>query len=1428
MEPGIYTLRASAPGFESVSSGPVTVGALDITGFNLPSFKEGGLISGTVTVTGDTSGFTALAGSAYPLSVGITAWSQATAAQGRATVYLSSSAASSQAQYLIAGLKPGASYQIFADIAFSADAAFQSPGGFPKTVFISTQTQTAGLNFSFEKASGAVAGLLRLPNPAEEIGAPTPDFTLAGLKWKILKSDDPLRVGRTYEVTGSTSLPGFLCGGVVPSTGTAPGCAAGISSATFRLSGFRTETLELAMFYAPTGISKVVTVAAVNGSTMPATLDMRGETYSISGKIINQVSDPLFNTNLLISQNAPFYAPAGYPANISSTTARVEAIRREFGELLTQVSTITFDSAKTRVGFLDSAGTFAITGIQNGVYLVRTLPLRAGATGQVLVPSKEQLVTIANAAKAGVDFTLSDGFSVSGRVYLDQGLSDARSLRLALKNRRGEIVQETDMLLGNPGAGVAASSVDYLFERVPLGGFYTLEASDLGVPVKYVARPLSFPDRTTSPDGLQGDVSGMEILLKRAGAITGKIRDANSDALITEANATLLAPNFKIYAIANPWVEGGYIIARSSVSQRPIEADGTFRIEPLTPGVVYDIHLEQETWDMAFLNSGSQNYAPALIAQMTLSPAQIKDIGIVDLNQGQSITGTVSGSGGQRLPNITMSAVPALVDNPATVNTQTASDGSYTLWVSSFISQYFDLTASARVENLQEAEGMTLYAPKTLRVDLQKSAAVDFVLEPLLGKVTGQVLTADNGALSYPFGDQKGFPAAAVYLQRNGTIPKLNPLGDIVAKTETDGKFEVPGLSTGVYSLNAVSLGYMVHSSTVSVTTGTVSAGGITLTRGASVIGSIRKADSASPTGYSCPNEQEVTGIAAADDDFTQYILGTVEKDPIAHTVCSYEISGFKTGLAYQLALLGASGDDIVFPYEGAVSFTAQESTATKTVNLTYRVPVPECLTTFQYLGNNQIKLTFRCNKALRNETGPDNDLDYILQKTTYTSAGANLSSPDGTGQFLGSNKKLLQGRKNLTAVYRPANNEAKFSVRLSAFTAALDPSTGNNYKLDQVFDFYTALDASKSNNMNNMQGGKLDMESGENSSSHPAAYNIQGGNLMVAGDDAGSIENTSIEVPPGAFVEDGATDAQPGTSVTVGVNKGRTKEQVSAQALSLGIAPLAADTGRLKNMRAYPSNMASAIQALQAGQVKGFGPLAAGRSVTTPFSAFYDIFLPAGIKHELKNKARLTLSYDASLSSSTSLTSLNIWYFNPATQKFEMEEDSRQIDTANNTVSALVDHFSVFVVLASTPLYTSTSSFAGGEIEAFNFPNPFNLEMKTKALNLNAGGGSYASGTAQVTTRGTIIRVGVPKALAGQGKIRIYNLAGELVREYDCGYLDGSAGSTAAGTYFYFEWDGRNGAGRDVASEVYIGEITIGGKKKFWKMAVVKDPKYK
>jgi hypothetical protein len=231
----------------------------------------------------------------------------------------------------------------------------------------------------------------------------------------------------------------------------------------------------------------------------------------------------------------------------------------------------------------------------------------------------------------------------------------------------------------------------------------------------------------------------------------------------------------------------------------------------------------------------------------------------------------------------------------------------------------------------------------------------------------------------------------------------------------------------------------------------------------------------------------------------------------------------------------------------------------------------------------------------------------------------------------------------------------------------------------------------------------------------------------------------------------------------------------------------------------------------------------AAGRAAedaSNPLSAFYDIFLPASVRTQLNKAATLTLSYNPSLSSSTSLSNLNVWYFNTATSQYVLEDLNKQINTLNNTISVDVNHFSVFVVLGSTPVVTSTNPFTGATLEAHNFPNPFNLDSKTKTINAAAGSGSFAAGS-NVTFRGTMIRVAVPAdAPESTGEIRIFNVVGQLVKEIDMQGLSPSS-------YEYFEWDGTNGAGRDVASGVYIGEVKIGSQKFMWKMALIKNARY-
>ncbi len=1384
--PGTYMVNARLFGLAPVSTGPITVAeGVDLFNVDLPPFDFGGQLSGTITVVGDTSALGPLPSSTYPISVAINAWSPNAFTYGAALVFIGSSTVSSSASYLISGLSPGATYQLYADLNANSNTTFSSPGGFPKTVLVPLGGQ-GSLSLSFEASSGSVAGLLLLLPTS-----PAPDFTQATFFGKILQSGDPFKVGRTF-TSRVVDLPGFLCGGnPAESSGTPTGCAPGISSATFAVNGLDTMLLQLTLLYQPTGFSSVKSVGVVNGRSTAATFDARGNTYALSGRINDQLSNPRFNTNALLVANAGFYAPAGYPVGLSSTTARVTAIQRTFDNFNDPVSTTTFDPASSRVGFITAAGTYSISGLTPGIYLVRTRNLLDAQDGSQVAPLQQQLVIVSSQDQSGIDFTLSDGFSAAGTIALDGGVQDARALLVRVFNSRQEVVYSSTTFLGNAGAGLNVNSVDYLVSRLPAGDFYTLTVRDTGLPVKYAASPIQFPDRGSSPNGLQASLTGQNVTLKRAAAVTLKLRDSSSGQLITQDNVSLLAPTFRCYAEANPFVAGGFVLAISSVAGSPVQVDGTVLIGPLVPSISYDVTCDQTAFDLGFLRRGAQNYAPVTVSGVTPGPGELRDVGTLALRQGQAVGGRVIDVTGAPLANIEVDAAPSGVSSAFTVRTFTGQDGSYSLWVSSAASRYFDLTAAPRAAGGANA----LYQSVTLvSFDVSRSTTANFTLTPLPAEVNGTVTTVDGQPLSYPFGDRKGFPAAAVFLQPSGVVPTVSPLGDISAVTGADGSFDVPGLSTGTYTLRAASLGYAVYEATIAVVPGTNAVGTLVLRKGATVTGRVLKPDPSSPSGFSQPSASELGGASAADDTFTEFVVGNVDQDPQTNTISGYTITGFKPNIGYSIALYPQTGDDICFPPEGQeLTFSAAESTATKTVNLTCRPAPANCFATAKLLDGGQVALAFSCSQPLRNLTAPDNDVNMQdptgldVVSTTFNSTGAPLTSPDGTGLFLGSDKKLSTDRKTITALYRLADGEAHFSIRVQAFASTVDPATGQNFHIDQTFDFFTAVLSRTEQKINNIRGGLLKLEAAKNEEEH-----------------------SEIDLDAGAL--DGGTTGQ----IDVQLSKGQDASQLST--LSLRRAVTAAEIARASKLSAFPPEMAAAMTALKQGRVGGLRAVNSA-GVITPFSAFYDIFLPAGIKHELKKKSRLTLTYNASLSSSTALNNLGVWFYNPASNRYEQQDDGKVIDSVNHTVSVNVSHFSVYVVLASSPIVTSTNPFAGTEIDVRNFPNPFNLNVKTKSVNSSAGSGQFTAGQA-VTFRGTMIRIGVPAGLPTDGSIRIYDMAGELVRKIDMTGL-------APASIEYFTWDGRNDAGMDVANGVYVGEVKIGDKKAFWKMALIKDSRY-
>lgn len=116
--------------------------------------------------------------------------------------------------------------------------------------------------------------------------------------------------------------------------------------------------------------------------------------------------------------------------------------------------------------------------------------------------------------------------------------------------------------------------------------------------------------------------------------------------------------------------------------------------------------------------------------------------------------------------------------------------------------------------------------------------------------------------------------------------------------------------------------------------------------------------------------------------------------------------------------------------------------------------------------------------------------------------------------------------------------------------------------------------------------------------------------------------------------------------------------------------------------------------------------------------------------------------------------------------------------------------------------------AYSGANLKTFCFPNPFNLKQKTLTLR----------DSATQSVRGALVAVALPSGSTGNVKLRIFNVAGELVRE-----VDGGTGQAAS--YNYIEWDGKNKDGDDVASGVYFCLVRApgAGDNTIVKMVVLK-----
>lgn len=495
------------------------------------------------------------------------------------------------------------------------------------------------------------------------------------------------------------------------------------------------------------------------------------------------------------------------------------------------------------------------------------------------------------------------------------------------------------------------------------------------------------------------------------------------------------------------------------------------------------------------------------------------------------------------------------------------------------------------------------------------------------------------------------------------------------------------------------------------------------------------------------PSRTEVAEILAVSADNSEVLVGSLRSPGKSQVVDQYELSGFQPGLAYHVLIKDAYGNQFAPPEARGLSFS--DSTEKKRINIQLQKAAPEVRVVTEQAATKMFHLTFNLDRPLRNGSrAEDNAPATMVAVSTGVLSGWTLR------------EDRLQVSADLDA---RATSVSSLTVSFTAYSNLADPfsTAGDYWMMRTTATVFLGVDAA----------------------AQTAISAATGGEARAGGND-----------PSKAIMPAGSLDVDPSSTVVLTVRQAQGGNPNKFKGNGAGV-------GRSVVPRygpaAYPEGL--------------YRALAAVPPTVNPLSAFYDFMLPLGLRTQLRKPAELVIQYDTA--TVTDPTALNLYWFNEAANLYVLQNDalgrSPEIDWVNHTIKVRVNHFSTFVLLNSrTAVITDVGSFGGGEISAFNYPNPFGLNAKTVTRTEDSGQTS--------AIRGTMIRIGLPPGVQGEVRVHVFDVAGERVRSM-------TFTAQSSGKFNYLEWDGRNDAGKDVASGVYIGEVKAGGKKAFFKMGLVK-----
>lgn len=1314
---GKYTIRTYAPGYRRASVSTTIAAGDEILGAPMLEISDSAGITGTVTVEGDTNdpSISQWINGSTDFMVFLNAWSPDSYGYGWTSVSIAKNSTTASNPFTIKGLDDGTYWLNSWLYGFDLEGAVGWNG---VKVVVSGGAGTVDLKF--KRYSGKIKCTLKVPDS----DWPNVAVSLNGMNIWL------------QDITHSN----FSSYGLEFDDGT------GVLTSPALGTGF----YQLKVVYGPTGMQVTRNLMVTNGQTKETEIDLSGNTHTVSGVIsidpnnrpVSSGASPYSDMSALVS-DANAVLPDGF---------LIRAIDYAKTNTLTTI-TGAGDGVMPASSTISSDGTFTIRNLVPGVYTLKVdgLELDASSGGKETAPIDK--VVAVKSDVSGLALKISKGYTIGGKIKIGSGELITRSFMVALfksnmfkvssfgkndwatnPNAYGYIAQ-TEVTM------TASDSANYSFTGLEPGS-YVVAVSD------YLQGLFSrqYANAAVNVTIAASNMTGQDITLVKGGRITFKLRDADSGTIITPRNREqMLSDTFMASAIANPWVEGGWGDINTIVGSTT-DTENFFRI-PFLPEATYDLIIGQSQYGLtgsAAYNDSQRvgnktDYAQKTVSSIKVKNGQTNDIGIVDIKQGVSISGKVTNSSSQGIANIPVMAVPALTNEwSSQLRGFTDINGNYSIVGLNPDTVYYDVIACPRLDPallgglfFYGSEGLAYGEQVRSMVKIAGGEVVDFVLSEAKGGIKGAVVTEDGGDMQNP--DDLNLPTAKIYMQKDDTFPRTNPVGDIVADTSITGAFEIGALAPGAYTLLVISGGYGSYAKSVTVSETIADLGTITLKRGARISGTVTKPDGKNPS------TTEVRSVIAATDDFSELLYGSL-KTSGEKTVTGYELNGFQAGSSYNIVFL-SEGDELV-PAEN--SYSVPYSTYTKAdKNLIFQPSVPTVFSRAKRdsVNKNLYAVNFSLTGALRKSVPADDQLSNIITRA----AGAGTLTE----------RYMAYNRKSLSCYYTAPAGEAKFTLNLKAYSKAQDPATGKEFLVDSSIIYYSGIGATNKVRVSNMRGARVTLDG----------------------------DSSNVQFGPGSF--------NVGSSTSVDVEFSRADNLLDFGSRAPGKAarnfrvPRSADS--------YPAEIYKAMQLLEKAQMD-------------PFSSFYEILLPATISHSLRKDATLTVECAAG----SDLSKLNIYYYDPVNNVYLLENASKRSDAAANTISVSINHVSIFVALQSNASVITGVAY-NGPLFVYNYPNPFDLNAKSVTL---ANG---TLGSQSQTVNGTCIHYGLPTDISGDVEIKIYNVAGELVRAL-------SDPAKTGGSHYYIEWDGKNEAGKKVASGVYIARFTADKKnEKFFKMAVIK-----